>query len=377
MQEETKKKHRNGVHDQVVEPRNLECQTKEHSGQLLGRPVAHKSASGDQSLTTRKTLVLESQVDFGQQLNSNTVDDVRLGIIDTVEKSVNNESGKNGFLQIDSKIVDDVHSSGNKVGPTETLEKKLNENQLSLTTNPTLAHIDDEGQNNAATIVASTIDDEQQLNGTRGDVGLFEKSGHPLVINATVELALDPKSAKVVADGVKHDARGIESVECLVDNMSQQVNNVNKKIESDVGTNSIALMNAKSTGKGVELLHESNWVVVTKKKSPSIVIGSPIRNTVQPVVDSQTMNPGAREIVPKEILCFNTFDALTNNIVHEINSSQVNSTNELVISKEQQGATSTPRWADIPDEEEEQVNSPHMQKKLSPTGLLLCLVVPS
>ncbi|KAH0749162.1 hypothetical protein KY290_028394 [Solanum tuberosum] len=115
--------------------------------------------------------------------------------------------------QIDSKIVDDVHSSGNKVGATETLEKKLNDNQLSLTTNPTLAHIDDEGQNNAATIVASTIDDEHQLNGTRGDVGLFEKSGHPLVINATVELALDPKSAKVVADGGKHDAQGVESVE--------------------------------------------------------------------------------------------------------------------------------------------------------------------
>ncbi|KAH0749163.1 hypothetical protein KY290_028395 [Solanum tuberosum] len=97
--------------------------------------------------------------------------------------------------------------------------------------------------------------------------------------------------------------------------MSQQVNNANKKIESDVGTNSIALMNAKST--------------------------------VQPVVDSQTMNSGAREIVPKEILCFNTFDALTNTI----------------------GATSTPRWADIPDEEEEQVNSPPMQKKLSRTAL--------
>ncbi|KAG5573403.1 hypothetical protein H5410_063169 [Solanum commersonii] len=175
-------------------------------------------------------------------------------------------------------------------------------------------------------------------------------------------------SAKVVADGVKHDAPGVESVECLVDNMSQQVNNANKFFESDDGTNSIALMNAKSTGKGVELVLKSNWVVVTKKKSPSIGIGSPIRNTVQPVVDSQTMNSGAQEIVLKEVSCFNTFDALTNNIVHEINSSQVNSTNELVISKEQQGATSTPRWGDITDEEEEQVNSPPMQKKLSPTA---------
>ncbi|KAH0707578.1 hypothetical protein KY289_012654 [Solanum tuberosum] len=278
------------------------------------------------------------------------------------------KSGKNGFLQIDSNIVHDVHSSGIKVGATETMEKNLNENQLSLTTNPTLVHINDEGQNNAATIAALTIDDGQQLNGTRYDVVLFGKSRHPLVINTTVELALDPMSAKVVADGVKHDAPGVESVECLVDNMSQQVNNANNFFESDDGTNSIALMNAKSTGKGVELVHKSNWDVVTKKQSPSIGIGSPIRNTVQPVVDSQTMNSGAREIAPKEVSCFNTFDALTNNIVHEINSSQVNSTNELVISKEQQGVTSTPRWGDITNEEEEQVNSPPMQKKLSPTA---------
>ncbi|KAH0745905.1 hypothetical protein KY285_007562 [Solanum tuberosum] len=136
------------------------------------KEVAHKSASGDQSLTTRKTLVLESQVDFGQQLNSNTIE--------------NNSV------------------TGNKVGATETLEKNLNENQLSLTTNPTLVHIDDDGQNNAATIVTSTIDDGQQLNGTR-----------------------DPVSAKVVADGVQHDARGDETVECLIDNMTQQVDNAN------------------------------------------------------------------------------------------------------------------------------------------------------
>uniref|UniRef100_M1D9K9 NB-ARC domain containing protein n=1 Tax=Solanum tuberosum TaxID=4113 RepID=M1D9K9_SOLTU len=77
------------------------------------------------------------------------------------------------------------------------------------------------------------------------------------------------------------------------------------------------------------------------------------------------MNSGAREIVPHEVMCFNTFDAL---IVHEINSSQVNSTNELVISKEKQGVTSTLRWIDIADEEEEQVTSPPMQKKLSPTA---------
>jgi len=359
---------KSGVHDQVVVARDLECQNKENFGQLLGKAVAHESASGDQSLTTRNTLVLESQVDFGQQSNSNTVDYVRLGIIDTVEKSINNESGKKGFLQVDSKIVDDVHSSRNKVGATETLEKKLNENQLSLTTNPTLVHIDDEGQNNLATIVASTIDDGHQLNGTRGDVVLIGKSGHPLATNTTVDLALDPVNAKVVADGPQHDARGVETIECLVDNMTQQVDNANKKIESDVGTNSIALMNAKSTGGGVELVHESNWAVVTKKKSPSIGIGSPISNTVQQVVDSQTTNSGAREIVPQEVMCFNTFDALTNNFVHEINSSQVNSTNELVISKEKQGATSTLRWIDIADQEEEQVTSPPMQKKLSPTA---------
>ncbi|KAG5570997.1 hypothetical protein H5410_060763 [Solanum commersonii] len=56
-------------------------------------------------------------------------------------------------------------------------------------------------------------------------------------------------------------------------------------------------------------------------------------------------------------MCFNTFDALTNNFVHEINLSQVNSTNELVISKEKQCATSTLRWVDIADEEEEQPNN--------------------
>ncbi|KAH0711934.1 hypothetical protein KY289_007893 [Solanum tuberosum] len=124
--------------------------------------------------------------------------------------------------QIDSKIVDYVHSSGNKDGATKTLEKNLNENQLSLTTNPTLVHIDDEGQNNAATLLASTIYDRQQLNGTRGGVVLIGKSGHPLAINATVDLALDLVSAKVVADGVQYDARGDETVECLVDNMTQQ-----------------------------------------------------------------------------------------------------------------------------------------------------------
>ncbi|KAH0687862.1 hypothetical protein KY290_019520 [Solanum tuberosum] len=94
-------------------------------------------------------------------------------------------------------------------------------------------------------------------------------------------LSLDLVNAKVVADGPQHDARGVEIIECLVDNMTQQVNNANKFFESDVGTNSIALMNAKSTSGGVELVHESNWAVVTKKKSPSIGIGSPISNTVQ------------------------------------------------------------------------------------------------
>lgn len=54
--------------------------------------------------------------------------------------------------------------------------------------------------------------------------------------------------------------------------------------------------------------------------------------------------------------------------MHEINSSQVNFTNELVISKEKQSATSTLRWIDIADKEEEQVTSPPMQKKLSPTA---------
>ncbi|KAG5573402.1 hypothetical protein H5410_063168 [Solanum commersonii] len=84
------------------------------------------------------------------------------------------KSGKNGFLQIDSNIVHDVHSLGIKVGATETMEKDLNENQLSVTTNPTLVHINDEGQNNAATIAALMIDDGQQLNGTRYDVVFLE-----------------------------------------------------------------------------------------------------------------------------------------------------------------------------------------------------------
>ncbi|KAK6791861.1 hypothetical protein RDI58_010942 [Solanum bulbocastanum] len=237
---------------------------------LLAKQLHRNQLQGDQSLTTRNTLVLESQVDFGQLLNSNTIENksvtgARLGIKNTGEISINNEGGKNGFLQIDSKCVDDIHSSGNKVGATKTLKKKLNENQLSLTTNPTLVHIDDEGQNNLATIVASTIDDGHQLNGTIGDVVLTRKLVHPLATNATVDLALDPVNAKVVADGPQHDARGVETIECLVDHMTQQVDNANKKIESDVGTNSIVLMNSKSTGEGVELVHESNWVVVTKK----------------------------------------------------------------------------------------------------------------
>ena len=105
---------KSGVHDQVVVARDLECQNKENFGQLLGKAVAHESASGDQSLTTRNTLVLESQ--------------------------------------------------------------------------------------------------------------------HPLATNKTVDLALDPVNAKVVADGPQHDARGVETIECLVDNMTQQVDNANKKI---------------------------------------------------------------------------------------------------------------------------------------------------
>ena len=52
------------------------------------------------------------------------------------------------------------------------------------------------------------------------------------------------------------------------------------------------------------------WAVVTKKKSPSIGIDSLISNTMQQVVDSQTMNSGAREIFPQDVMCFNTFDAL-------------------------------------------------------------------
>ncbi|KAG5573539.1 hypothetical protein H5410_063305 [Solanum commersonii] len=97
-------------------------------------------------------------------------------------------------------------------------------------------------------------------------------------------------------------------------------------------------MNAKSTSKRVELVHEANWVVVTKKNFPSIGIGSPIRNTVQPIIDSQTMNSGAREIVSKEVL---------NNRVRCAKYSKVGY---------------------ISDEEEEKVLSPPMQKKLSPTA---------
>ncbi|KAK6789958.1 hypothetical protein RDI58_013758 [Solanum bulbocastanum] len=111
---------RSGVHDLVVKARDLECQTKEHSGQLLGRAVSH------------------------------------------------------------------------------------------------------------------TIDDGQQLNGTRGDMVFIGKSRHPLVINAIVELTLDTTSAKVVTGGVKHNSWGVETVECLIDNMSQQVDNSNKKFESDM-----------------------------------------------------------------------------------------------------------------------------------------------
>ncbi|KAK6789537.1 hypothetical protein RDI58_013337 [Solanum bulbocastanum] len=123
-------------------------------------------------------------------------------------------------LHIDSKIVDDVHSLGNKVGAIETLEKILIENQLSLTSNPTLAQIEDEGQNSAATIVASTIDDGQQLNRTRGDVVIIEKLEDLLAIKATIDLALDLTSAKVMIDGVQHDAWGVDTIECLVDSMT-------------------------------------------------------------------------------------------------------------------------------------------------------------
>lgn len=37
---------------------------------------------------------------------------------------------------------------------------------------------------------------------------------------------------------------------------------------------------------------------------------------MQQNIGSQTTNSSARAIVPREVLCLNTFDALTNNIVH-------------------------------------------------------------
>lgn len=45
---------------------------------------------------------------------------LRPGIKNTGEISINNKGGKTGFLHIDSKSADDIHSSGNKVGATET-----------------------------------------------------------------------------------------------------------------------------------------------------------------------------------------------------------------------------------------------------------------
>ncbi|KAH0713596.1 hypothetical protein KY289_009555 [Solanum tuberosum] len=235
-----------------------------------------------ESERSRETLNLCSNVDHHRDqrsLYSIKFDD----LVEDLTQDAENQYQNTGLQVVSTLSCDlgNVMKIGNKVGATETLEKNLNENQLSLTTNLTLVHIDDDGQNNAATIMTSTIDDGQQLNGTRGDVVLIGKSGHHW-------------------------------------QLTQQ-------------TNSIALMNAKNTCKGVELVHESNWAVVTKKKSPSIEIGSPIRNTVQPVVDSQTMNSGAREIVSKE---------------------------------EQQGATSTPRWENIADEEEEQESKTERRSKL-------------
>lgn len=92
-------------------------------------------------------------------------------------------------------------------------------------------------------------------------------------------------------------------------------------IKSDVKTNLIGLMNVKRASKEVAQEQKSNRIVITKKNSSSVRIDSPICNTEYQIIHSQTINLGAREIVAKEVPYFSTFDALMDNIMHEINSS--------------------------------------------------------
>ena len=58
---------------------------------------------------------------------------------------------------------------------------------------------------------------------------------------------------------------------------------------------------------------------MTKKNFSGVRIGSPIRNRMQQIVDSQATNPSTRANVPKEVPCLNTSDALLDNIMYKIN----------------------------------------------------------
>ncbi|PHU08826.1 hypothetical protein BC332_20686 [Capsicum chinense] len=118
--------------------------------------------------------------------------------------------------------------------------------------------------------------------------------------------------------------------------------------------------------------------MVTKKKSPGVRIDSLIRNTRKQIESSQTTNSSDRPIVQKDVLCLNTFDALTDTVVHVPSQSLQPSGEQHGYSRQQltssrndqnveKGATSAQSRADLVDEEDEKITSPPMQRKLSPT----------
>ncbi|PHT30596.1 hypothetical protein CQW23_29817 [Capsicum baccatum] len=107
-------------------------------------------------------------------------------------------------------------------------------------------------------------------------------------------------------------------------------------------------------------------------------IDSLIRNTRKQIESSQTTNSSNRPIVQKDVLCLNTFDALTDTIVHVPSQSLQPSGEQHGYSRQQltssrsdqnveKGATSAQSRADLVDEEDEKITSPPMQRKLSPT----------
>ncbi|KAH0635830.1 hypothetical protein KY289_035745 [Solanum tuberosum] len=169
---------------------------------------------------------------------------------------------------------------------------------------------------------------------------------------------------------------GNAQFQSIGDGQRDQLAKVAAKLGESVGEEHTSLTDASVIN---QALVAAPFVKNSGQQPTSVRIGSPIRNTTQQIVGSQATNSSARAIVPEEVPCLNTFDALLDNIVLNASIQEIPSLS-LELLDEQHGYSRQQLMStrndqnvekDIVDEEEKRVSSPPKNNKLSPAAPIL------